>query len=77
MGHLVADIDPLKLKDVYKEFKTYAPKYRFPHEDFLKQLDYKEYGFTEQDLEREFYIEIGHKSSILAKKKIWKLKDVI
>jgi len=43
----------------------------------LKLLDYKEYGFTEADLEREFYIEIGHKSSILAQKKIWKLKDVI
>ena len=66
MGHLVADIDPLKLKEVYKDAKTYAAKFRFPHADLLKQLDYREYGFTEQDLEREFYIEIGHKSSILA-----------
>lgn len=47
MGHLVADVDPLKLKEVYKDAKTYAAKFRFPHADLLKQLDYREYGFTE------------------------------
>ena len=77
VGHLVADIDPLRLKEVYKDSKTYAQKFRFPQAELLKLLDYKEYGFTEADLEREFFIEIGHKSSILAKKKVWKLKDVI
>jgi 2-oxoglutarate dehydrogenase E1 component len=77
VGHLVADIDPLKLKEVYKDTKTFAQKFRFPQADLLKLLDYREYGFTEADLDREFYIEIGHKSSILAQKKIWKLKDVI
>ena len=77
VGHLVADIDPLRLKEVYKDTKTYAHKFRFPMTNLLKVLDYKEYGFTEADLEREFHIEIGHKSSILSKKKVWKLKDVI
>jgi 2-oxoglutarate dehydrogenase E1 component len=77
MGHLLADLDPLKLREVYKDAKTYSAKFRFPQDDLKKQLDYREYGFTEQDLEREFYIELPHKSSILTQKKVWKLKDVI
>jgi len=46
--------------------KLFGEKFRFPQAELLKLLDYKEYGFTEADLEREFNIEIGHKSSILS-----------
>lgn len=29
-GHLVADIDPLQLKEVYKDSPSLAKKFRFP-----------------------------------------------
>lgn len=48
-----------------------------PKEALTKLIDYREYGFTEQDLDREFRIEQSYKSSILAQKSLWKLRDVI
>lgn len=32
MGHLLADLDPLRLQDHYKDIKTYAKKMHFPSE---------------------------------------------
>lgn len=40
-GHLIADLDPLGLTE-----RAYHP-----------ELDYRTYGFTEADLEREFYLD--------------------
>ncbi|SPJ26284.1 2-oxoglutarate dehydrogenase E1 component [Palleronia abyssalis] len=40
-GHLIADLDPLGLRD-----KSYHP-----------ELDYKSYGFTEADLDRKIFID--------------------
>jgi len=37
---MVADIDPLRLKEVYKDTKTYAHKFWFPMTNLLKALDY-------------------------------------
>ena len=52
-GHLVADIDPLKLKEHYKESPSLAQKFRFPNEDLLQLLDPHHYGFTEADMDKE------------------------
>ena len=52
-------------------------KFRAATAGLLKRLDFKTYGFTELDLDREFHIELSYKSSILAQKKTWKLRDVI
>lgn len=40
-------------------------------------LDYRTYGFTEEDLERSFYIDAPELAGLLRKKKNWKLKDLI
>lgn len=77
LGHLVADLDPLKLADTYKDIDSFREKFRFAQGPILKQLDYREYGFTEADLDREFNIELAHKSSIMAQKRVWKLRDII
>ena len=53
-GHLVADVDPLRLKHVYKDHPTLAKKFRFPDDKLLSLLDPTHYGFTAQDMEREF-----------------------
>ena len=54
-GHLVADIDPLQLKEVYKQSPSLAAKYRFPSEDLFKLMDPARYGFSLQDMDREFF----------------------
>ena len=76
-GHLVADIDPLNLKDVYKDSPSLAKKFRFPDEHLLKLLDPAAYGFTKEDLEREFYYKSPYEGAIVQQRSKWKLKDLI
>ncbi len=52
-------------------------KYKLPPKSLTSHVDYKQYGFTEADLEREFYIDAPELSGVLSKKKNWKLKDLI
>src|SRR5690606_15096770 len=67
-GYINANIDPLEQtegKDKYKIFQH------------LKNLDYKEYGLTEQDLDKEFIIKTENLSGILAENKPLKLRYII
>lgn len=40
-------------------------------------VDYKSYGFTESDLDREFYVDAPELAGLLSKKKNWKLRELI
>jgi 2-oxoglutarate dehydrogenase E1 component len=64
-GHMLADIDPLQLYETYKHFPTYAAKFKIPQVYLENLLDYKTYGFTEADLEREFYIDAPELAGLL------------
>ena len=64
-GHLVADIDPLNLKEVYKDSPSLAKKFRFPDETLLRLLNPTAYGFTLEDLEREFFYTNPYEGAIL------------
>ena len=64
-GHLVADIDPLKLKEVYKDSPSLSKKFRFPEESLKKLLDPSNYGFTEQDMDREIHYSNPYQGAIL------------
>ena len=76
-GHLVADIDPLKLAEHYKESPTLAEKFRFPDQKLNDLLSPATYGFTEADMDREFYINMPMQSTIAKKKPKWILRDII
>ena len=77
-GHMLSDIDPLQLYETYhKQFDSYAHKFKIPRASVMNLLDYKTYGFTESDLEREFYIDATDLAGLLARQKNWKLKDLI
>lgn len=68
-GHQISDIDPLDLNDYYVH-----------HESYRSQpitLNYSYYGFTEQDLDREFFVDAPELGGILKKKKNWVLRDLI
>ena len=76
-GHLKADVDPLHLYETYKQFPSLAEKYKVPKTGLHSLLDYKTYGFTEDDLEREFYVDVPELAGLLSRKKTWKLKELI
>jgi len=76
-GHLVADIDPLNMKQVYKDSPSLTRKFKFPSQQILDILDYKTYGFTEADLDRTFHIEMPYSGTILKKSNKWKLRDLL
>lgn len=70
-GYLAASLDPLNLEtldDKRKRFKEYHN---------LDTLDYKNYGFTEADLDREFIIKTELITGILAENKPLKLREII
>ena len=64
-GHFVADLDPLNLSQYFKEHPTVADKYKFPPKDLTSLVDYKSYGFSEADLDREFYIDAPELAGLL------------
>ena len=77
-GHLVADIDPLKLKEHYRDSPSLAQKFRFPSDELLSLLDPLHYGFTDEDMKREFSIRTAAGgSTIMQRKPKWVLKDLI
>lgn len=67
-GHLIADIDPLNLKEVYKDSPSLAKKFRFPDAKLLALLDPSHYGFTEADMEREFAVSMPYNGTIAQRK---------
>jgi 2-oxoglutarate dehydrogenase E1 component len=76
-GHTLSDLDPLKLFESYKHFETFGPKFKEPPQELKQLLDYKYYGFTEEDLNREFYIDATELAGLLRRRKNWKLKELI
>ena len=76
-GHLVADVDPLRLREVYKDSPSLSKKFRFPDEKMLSILDPAAYGFTEQDMDKEIHYSNPYQGAILKKKSKWKLRELI
>jgi 2-oxoglutarate dehydrogenase E1 component len=70
-GYLAADLDPLNLETLEEK------KIRFKVYQNVDTLDYRNYGFSEADLDREFLIKTELISGILAEDKPLKLRDVI
>jgi 2-oxoglutarate dehydrogenase complex dehydrogenase (E1) component-like enzyme len=77
-GHFAADLDPLNILKTLKDSNPdIGNKYKVPSEKLKELINYKTYGFTESDLEREFYIDAPELAGLLSKKKNWKLKELI
>lgn len=73
-GHLSSDVDPLELAKTYAE--QVGEKFN-PGARQKSLLDPAFYGFTAEDLDREFYVDISNLGGILGKQKNWKLRDLI
>lgn len=70
-GYLSADLDPLGL-----DLQNVATQ-TFPVFECRSTLDYKSYGFTEEDLDKEFTIFTSQISGIMSEKNPVKLKDIL
>ena len=75
-GHLRADIDPLQLETVYKGDEFYLSKFKRDVERMEHLTNPQYYGFSEADLDREFYIDIKEMNGLLRKKKVWTLREI-
>lgn len=49
-GHLIADLDPLKLAETYGNNEIMKEKFKVPPSSLRELVDYRTYGFTEADL---------------------------
>jgi 2-oxoglutarate dehydrogenase complex dehydrogenase (E1) component-like enzyme len=73
-----AEVDPLNLREISQSHRDLLrDNYTGPTNSVLHALDYRTYGFTQADLEREFYIDASEMGGFMAMKKTWKLKDLI
>jgi 2-oxoglutarate dehydrogenase complex dehydrogenase (E1) component-like enzyme len=65
-GHMKADLDPLKLYETYqKDFPEYADKFKLPQTGPIHLLDYKQYGFSDADLDKDFFVDIPELAGLL------------
>lgn len=76
-GHLMADTDPLGLKDHYAHEPELAAKFHFPTQDLLDLVNYRKYGFSDADLDRTFHVNAMELGGIFTRQKDWKLRDLI
>jgi 2-oxoglutarate dehydrogenase E1 component len=75
-GHYKADIDPLNLASVYENEVT--SKFKKPGHEMLQLLDPAYYGFTEDDLDRKFFVSLPQWGGILGKeKREWTLREIV
>lgn len=71
-GHLSADVDPLKLGEIGEQL--IKDKYKKTGSQGLLGIDY--YGFTQQDLDKKFFVDLPGWGGLLAKKPEWTLREI-
>jgi len=72
-GHFLADLDPLKLQEQYAEIGSQFNTAKDNHKDLL---NISTYGFSQEDLDKSFYIDLPLWGGMLAKKKVWTLREL-
>jgi len=75
-GHLEADVDPLQLNQVYGELEVGTKNYKSPDKAMRALIKYETYGFTDQDLDRKFYVDVPEFEGVLKNKKEWTLREL-
>ena len=70
-GYLAATLDPLNLQTLEEKQKT------FVEYTYVSELDYRTYGFSEADLDREFLLQTNMITGVLSENKPMKLRDII
>jgi len=63
-GHCKADTDPLDLDRVYAQ--GVASKYHLNTQSLVDLLDYENYGFTDADLDRKFFLSFPSWGGVLS-----------
>jgi 2-oxoglutarate dehydrogenase E1 component len=74
-GHFKADVDPLKLGEVYGSGINAI--FKNPGEQYKKLLDIEHYGFTEADLGKTFHVHLPQWGGLLGQKTEWTLAEIV
>ena len=70
-GHFGASLDPLNLNEQIGNISE--TQYSHVSNAQKRLHDYRSYGFTEQDLERTFFVDLPQLGGIFGQNKVWKL----
>ena len=76
-GHFKADLDPLNLKQAYKEYGAKVRTMTFDEDTHLEKMDYRSYGFSDAILDRKLHIDLEDWGGLLSTKKEWTLRELI
>jgi len=80
-GHYMCKLDPLGINDANLHVDKFAYRGSAEQADSVpKFLSYKTYGFSDQDLERSFYLNAnvgGGKGGLVGSGQLMKLKDIV
>lgn len=71
MGHEVAKLDPLDLPRDYEQHGKLAGRVD------VKMLDHQFWGFSDEDLNKEFFIDAGETRGFIGMKTHWKLGELM
>ena len=74
-GHFSADVDPLNLRQNIQNIGE--TQYGLSTKEQRNLIDPAYYGFTEEDMDKTFYVDIPELGGILQMKKQWKLREII
>lgn len=73
-GHMKADLDPLKLDEVYSQ--DISAKFNPQIKQYHKLLEMSNYGFSEDDLQKTYHVSLPQWGGLLAKKEQWTLQEI-
>ena len=76
-GHFKADLDPLNLKQAYKEYGAKVRTMTFDEDTHLEKMDYRSYAFSDAILDRKLHIDLEDWGGLLSTKKEWTLRELI
>mmetsp|Transcript_24212 Transcript_24212/g.37292 ORF Transcript_24212/g.37292 Transcript_24212/m.37292 type:complete len:249 (-) Transcript_24212:1969-2715(-) len=73
-GHFLSDVDPLKLTETFGA--EFSKKYKHAAAQYSNLLDIEYYGFSHEDLDKTYHVDLPFMGGLLSKKQDWTLREI-